>query len=178
MQPTWRHCPKTEEVLNGYITNPERKRVKSPHWASKRRVFCCRHQGEMPGSGGVRVMLSMCVCMQSRSPSLRSSGRNARLWDNPFQDGIRLAVEMDAFNLSQDSWLPATDYPRASRSFPRIADSGNEIGLYDDIHIYHTYIKVHLWADAGRIRTYISKDSICNSNMQKVLFARMYKKNL
>ena len=32
------------------------------------------------------------------------------------------------FNLSQDSWLPATDYPRASRSFPRIAGSGNEIG--------------------------------------------------
>ena len=31
------------------------------------------------------------------------------------------------FNLSQDSWLLATDYPRASRSFPRIAGSGNEI---------------------------------------------------
>ena len=29
------------------------------------------------------------------------------------------------FNLSQDSWLPATDYPRASCSFPRIAGSGN-----------------------------------------------------
>jgi hypothetical protein len=29
------------------------------------------------------------------------------------------------FNLSQDSWLPATDYARASRSFPRIAGSGN-----------------------------------------------------
>ena len=26
--------------------------------------------------------------IQSRSPSLRSSGRNARLWDNPFQGGI------------------------------------------------------------------------------------------
>jgi hypothetical protein len=39
-----------------------------------------------------------------------------------------LAVEMEcAVSLSQDSWLPATDYPRASRSFPRIADSGNEI---------------------------------------------------
>jgi hypothetical protein len=33
------------------------------------------------------------------------------------------------FNLSQDSWLPATDYPRASRSFPRIAGLGNEIEL-------------------------------------------------
>jgi hypothetical protein len=31
------------------------------------------------------------------------------------------------FNLSQDSWLPETDYPRASRSFSRIAGSGNEI---------------------------------------------------
>jgi hypothetical protein len=31
------------------------------------------------------------------------------------------------FGLSQDSWLPATDYPRASRSFPRIAGSENEI---------------------------------------------------
>jgi hypothetical protein len=31
------------------------------------------------------------------------------------------------FVLSQDSWLPATDYLRASRSFPRIAGSGNEI---------------------------------------------------
>jgi hypothetical protein len=29
---------------------------------------------------------------------------------------------------NQDFWLPATDYPRASRSFPRIAGSGNEIG--------------------------------------------------
>jgi hypothetical protein len=28
------------------------------------------------------------------------------------------------FGLSQDSWLPATDYPRASRSFPRIAGMG------------------------------------------------------
>jgi hypothetical protein len=33
------------------------------------------------------------------------------------------------FNLSQDSWLPATDYPRGSRSFPRIAGSGNEIDV-------------------------------------------------
>jgi hypothetical protein len=33
------------------------------------------------------------------------------------------------FNLSQDYWLPATDYPRASRSFPRIAGSGNEIDI-------------------------------------------------
>jgi hypothetical protein len=31
------------------------------------------------------------------------------------------------FNLSHNSWLPATDYPRASRSFPRIAGSVNEI---------------------------------------------------
>jgi hypothetical protein len=30
------------------------------------------------------------------------------------------------FGLSQDSWLPATDYPRASRSFPRVAGSGND----------------------------------------------------
>jgi hypothetical protein len=28
------------------------------------------------------------ITPQSRSPSLRSSGRNARLWDNPFQGGI------------------------------------------------------------------------------------------
>jgi hypothetical protein len=33
------------------------------------------------------------------------------------------------FDLSHDSWLPATDYPRASRSFPRIAGSGNEIDM-------------------------------------------------
>jgi hypothetical protein len=33
------------------------------------------------------------------------------------------------FDLSQDSWLPATDYPRASRSFPRITGSGNEIAF-------------------------------------------------
>jgi hypothetical protein len=32
---------------------------------------------------------------QSCSPSLRSSGRNARLWDNLFQGGIWLAVEME-----------------------------------------------------------------------------------
>jgi hypothetical protein len=37
---------------------------------------------------------------------------------------------MDAqFNLSHNSWLPATDYPRAFVSFPRIAGSGNEIAL-------------------------------------------------
>jgi hypothetical protein len=28
-------------------------------------------------------------------------------------------------------FLPETDYPRASRSFPRIAGSGNEIGPWD-----------------------------------------------
>jgi hypothetical protein len=31
------------------------------------------------------------------------------------------------FNFSQDSRLLATDYPRASRSFPRISGSGNKI---------------------------------------------------
>jgi hypothetical protein len=36
------------------------------------------------------------VIHQSRSPSLRSSGRKRRLWDNPFQGGFWLAVEMDA----------------------------------------------------------------------------------
>ena len=30
-------------------------------------------------------------------------------------------------------FLPETDYPRASRSFPRIAGSGNEIGNIVDI---------------------------------------------
>ena len=34
--------------------------------------------------------------LQSRSPSLRSLGRKRRLWDNPFQGGIWLAVEMNA----------------------------------------------------------------------------------
>jgi hypothetical protein len=59
---------------------------------------------------------------QSRSPSLRGS------------EIIRFREESDwpliwnaQFGLSQDSWLPATDYLRASRSFPRIAGSGNEI---------------------------------------------------
>ena len=49
--------------------------------------------------------------------------------------GIILGKEREALgdgmhssNLSQDSWLPAMDYPRASRSFLRIAGSGNEIG--------------------------------------------------
>jgi hypothetical protein len=37
------------------------------------------------------------------------------------------------FNLSQDSRLPATDDPRASRCFPRIAGSGNEIGSTQEI---------------------------------------------
>jgi hypothetical protein len=36
--------------------------------------------------------------------------------------GMRSSI----FN-SQDSWLPATDYPRASRSFPRIAGLRNYI---------------------------------------------------
>jgi hypothetical protein len=46
----------------------------------------------------------------------------------------------EQFNLIQDSWLPATDYPRASRSFPRIAGSGNEIGQYCRLGLilYHT----------------------------------------
>jgi hypothetical protein len=79
-----------------------------------------------------------------------------RLWDNPFQGGIWLAVEMDAqFNLSQDSWLPATDYPRASRSFPRIAGSGNEIEAYQSTPAMFRYDwkfwkSYWLWAAASR----------------------------
>jgi hypothetical protein len=34
--------------------------------------------------------------------------------------------------LARDSWLPATDYPRAFVSFPRIAGSGNEIAFHID----------------------------------------------
>ena len=53
-----------------------------------------------------------------------------RLWENPFQGGEESdwpLIWNAQFSLSQDSWLPATDYPRASRSFPRIAGSRNEI---------------------------------------------------
>jgi hypothetical protein len=43
--------------------------------------------------------------LQSRSPSLRSSGRNTRLWDNPFQGGIWLAVEMECVVQSEPGFL-------------------------------------------------------------------------
>jgi hypothetical protein len=33
------------------------------------------------------------------------------------------------FNLSQDSWLPAMDYPRASSSFPRLQARGTRLVL-------------------------------------------------
>ena len=36
-------------------------------------------------------------------------------------------IKYAQFGLSQDTWLPAKDNPRASRSFARIAGSGNEI---------------------------------------------------
>jgi hypothetical protein len=99
------------------------------------------------------------VSQQSRSPSLQSSGRNVRLWDNPFQGGIWLAVEINAqFNLSQDSWLPSTDYPRASRSFPRIAGSGNEIGVPADLDPSHNgppgpnpLANMGLWGSSPRV---------------------------
>jgi hypothetical protein len=50
------------------------------------------------------------------------------------------------FNLSQDSWLPATDYPRASRSFPRIAGSGNEIGLICTLHRNFSHVYKIIYA--------------------------------
>jgi hypothetical protein len=90
--------------------------------------------------------------MQSRSPGLRSSGRNVRLWDNPLigshESWLRPNCRTPLKNTSVMwiSWinmkiiimiiiryqrpirlLPETDYPRASRSVPRIAGSGNEI---------------------------------------------------
>jgi hypothetical protein len=37
---------------------------------------------------GTRIVLTLLCIDQSRSPSRRSSGRNARLWNNPFQGGI------------------------------------------------------------------------------------------
>ena len=49
------------------------------------------------------------------------------------------------FNFSQDSWLPATDYPRASRSFPRIAGSGNEIGMQPWNLSHSNYVFSLVW---------------------------------
>ena len=44
------------------------------------------------GTGSKTVFVSVCGNLQhtyqSRSPSLRSSGRKRRLWDNPFQGGF------------------------------------------------------------------------------------------
>jgi hypothetical protein len=51
-------------------------------------------------------------------------------------------------------FLPETDYPRASRSFPRIAGSGNEIvhlikvstcQRYEVEHMYCLYVRVIVW---------------------------------
>jgi hypothetical protein len=67
---------------------------------------------------------------QSRSPSLRSSGRNARLWDNPLPEARNPGkIELRVPFQRPIRFLPETDYPRASSSFPRIAGSGNEIGV-------------------------------------------------
>ena len=66
---------------------------------------------------------------QSRSLSLRSSGRNVRLRDNPLPEapGILAKTKLRIPYQRPIRFLPETDYPRASRSFQRIAGSGNEI---------------------------------------------------
>jgi hypothetical protein len=59
---------------------------------------------------------------QSRFPNLRSSGRNVRLWDNPFQGGIWLAVDMEC---------AVQSYPRFLASGNGLSkSSGNEIACY------------------------------------------------
>jgi hypothetical protein len=69
---------------------------------------------------------------------------------------IRFREEPDwplkRMNLSHDSWLPAMDYPRASRSFPRIAGLGNEIAIY--IATYLALIN-HLKRCGGLLSTQI-----------------------
>jgi hypothetical protein len=93
---------------------------------------------------------------QSRSPSLRSLGRKRKLWDTPFQGnlvpracdpregtwgsgiircrkpGILAKIELRIPYQRPIRFLHETDYPRASRSFPRIAGSGNEIGFREE----------------------------------------------
>ena len=70
-------------------------------------------------------------------------GRNVRLWDVRFKEESDWPLIWNAqFDFSQDSWLPATDYPRASRSLPRIAGSENEIvldpvdAMYDTAYLF------------------------------------------
>ena len=75
--------PRRFDVLSGCVTHAQESR-------------CVAHNGErffpnfpFPSSHqsawATRLDLN---CFQSRSPSLRYSGRNVRLWDNPFQGGI------------------------------------------------------------------------------------------
>jgi hypothetical protein len=55
-----------------------------------------------------------------------------RLWD---KSGRNLIGRWNAqFDLSQDSWFPAMDYPRAASSFQEIAGSGNKIVNYVKIN--------------------------------------------
>jgi hypothetical protein len=73
----------------------------------------------------------------------RSSGRNRRLWDNPLPEaknpGLLAKIELRIPFQWPIRFLPETDYPRASRSFPRIAGSGNEIG--DEVAIIFVFVK-------------------------------------
>ena len=80
-------------------------------------------------------MLSQTIVKYARNNSMVYLNLVPRAYDPREASGIiRFREESDwpliwnaQFGLSQDSWLPATDYPRASRSFQRIAGSGNEI---------------------------------------------------
>jgi hypothetical protein len=47
--------------------------------------------------------------------------------------GIQAKIELRIPFQRPIRFLPETDYPRASRSFPRIVGSGNEIGVWYDL---------------------------------------------
>jgi hypothetical protein len=76
------------------------------------------HYARSGKSLGTRLWHHM---MQSRSPSLRSSGRNARLWDTPFQGGIWLAVEMRSSILATIPGFRQRIFPE-----PRVPSRGSQ----------------------------------------------------
>jgi hypothetical protein len=64
-----------------------------------------------------------------------------RLWDNPLPEARPILAKIELRIPFQRSirFLPEMDYPRASRSFPRIAGSGNEIATHNLISIIYIY---------------------------------------
>ena len=70
--------------------------------------------------------------------------------------GIMAKIELRIPFQRPIRFLPETDYPRASRSFPRIAGSGNEIALISEILTENTLSIITSQLHCFQLRTTLS----------------------